>query len=107
MLVAGVLEKAKSYEEPPSDDAVMDARNVDALFVVGTFGRKGDRIATKTVAGYRHYWTVFVAWCESNGLSPRPAEPTTVLEFIKTRFDPTAPGGAIRKQTAYDTPICR
>lgn len=92
--------------DPTFDDGpriargVTDARNLDALFIPGGFAWKTDRLAARTIINYRQYWVMFVDWCESHALSALPAEQTTVLEFIKSRLDPTIPGSAIRKKTA-------
>lgn len=86
---------------PMAVDAVTDARSVDRLFVVGSPGRKTERMSPKTVSSYKHYWMVFVDWCESNGQCALPASPTIVHAFIQTRFDPATPLGAVRKRTAY------
>lgn len=87
-------------DRPHIARGVTDARNLEALFIPGGWAWNAERMATRTILNYRHYWTSFVDWCESNALCALPAEQTTVLEFIKSRLDPSNPAGAIRKKTA-------
>jgi site-specific recombinase XerD len=38
--------------------------------------------AENTLRGYRADWRAFCAWCESNNLSPLPANPETVAAYL-------------------------
>src|SRR4051812_29038358 len=39
-------------------------------------------LAPATLAAYRADWTDFTAWCRLNGLSPLPAAPKTVADYL-------------------------
>lgn len=99
-LFPGIVDRWPDPAPIPAD-AVTDARSVDRLFVVGSPGLKTEHMSPKTVSSYKHYWMVFVDWCESNGQCPLPASPAIVHAFIQTRFNPATPLGAVRKRTAY------
>jgi integrase len=79
-------------------DAVSDARQLGARYCPT---HPATEIAQETARTYRSHWKRFVTWCESNGVCALPVESAGLLEFIKSRCDPSAVGGSIRKSTAY------